>query len=162
MSEPRWVKRARKLDADGVSCAEIARRVGKTYSAVYKRLHPDATAVYNVRDNGRRRTEKTEWERNRRATDPAYGKTQCVACGEPAKKDAVSERCAPCVRRARRAARVERVRQLEHLWRAGLPIREIADLLGVPKGTVQSDLDWGRNNGYDIPHRYQVKDRAAA
>lgn len=152
--EPSWVIAARELRATtGKTYREIGELVGKSQTAVYRRLNPEKAQEVTRRSNARRRAAKQAWE-NKKKRDPA-NRGRCEDCGGPmgvgVAHDGVCARCRP---KGISESTVVLGRLVERWWNEDLSMNEIAARLGKSKGWVGGMLDCWRSNGFDLPYRY--------
>ncbi len=139
------VEQGKDLRAQGLSYAEAARRLGVSYSLLYRALNRERVAGYNRNAADRKRA----WENDMRAT--------CRRCKGPmgagtvraggTRRKVSGDVCADC----RTAVRVERLLQMCVLRAEGATNLEIADRLEVSIKTVGGELYRMRSLGYRIP-----------
>lgn len=162
MTREEKIAEARRLKAEGLSDAAIARRFGVTRSCVFKWLNPARAKEYGRRDNAR-----PERKARKLAIQNEVGGS-CPDCGGPLTKQAIwprVTRCRDCYHAACREAHRERDEQIVKWWNDdGLSLREIAERLGWSVNHVQQEI-WRlryRYGYYLAPRRSDVGQRKVA
>lgn len=151
--EPEWVIAARVLLERGISYKEIGELLGKTRQTIYNRVNIEKRRVYHRRTNAKRRQYKREWE-NAKKADPA-NRGRCTECGGlmgiGCPYDGICKDCQPKGMSDELKAKGHRV---ETLWNEGLAMQEIADQVGLTKGSLGGFMDLWRAEGFKLPYRY--------
>lgn len=155
LTTPDWVIAARELHSQGFGSTEIARLLGKSQGAVWKRLNPERAREIRREDNARRREAKQAHENQRKRRRDQRG--TCNECGGPMgignKIDGVCRACT-----ALKPRMSETTRALGHVverwWNEGLTLAEIAERLGKSRGWVGGMMDAWRGAGFNLPYRY--------
>jgi len=147
---PRTIDRdaVERLRGEGLSYAEIARRLGCSSAGVLKAANPERAVEYARRDRarpGRREAKRESDWRTSRA--PCKG-----GCGRLIWKRSGSGYCSDCGEVAQRAR--ERTETIVRMWGEGATLREIATVLDSTKATVGVDIARLRKRGYDLPYRW--------
>lgn len=150
MTRKQKIAKARRLRAQDKTLAEIADVIGDGISvSTVARWTDDEYAE-------RQRATARAWkERNKKdlaAYDRRYHqehKHPCPACGHMLSPTSKGARCPGCteVRRQRIVA----------LWAEGRSMREIEKELGCTHGHLSVEMFRMREQGYDLPHRYRVR-----
>lgn len=145
---------AENLRGEGLSNAEIGRRLGVNGSTVYKWLNPEKAREWNRQQNAARREAKREWARNNRATCPECGAIRGVNSGSQ------GTLCRPCSISQRGEQKEARWDDIERWWNEGIPGPEIAKRLGWEKSScISVELNAMRKAGRDVPYRYNEERR---
>jgi transposase len=151
---PERVAEAQRLRSEGVILKEIAARIGVALSTVHMWLtDPDGEQL--------------------RARKESY-RGVCVECGAPTsggkgRGEKAPQRCGECSSRInahllglRRIAEAEpRRREIAEMYRAGVPLKDIAAHFGIAVGNLGDKLNTMRAQGWDLPRRYST-DRVEA
>ena len=155
MTRAEKVAEAQRLRADGKVWQEIAASLGVSVSTTRRWVIPGENAHHL-------KTALAWKERNRdanRTRDRAYcqanGYDQCPRCGERKVKKA--SHCQTCRSWDHHAFASEFAR----LWRNGLTIKELARHFGKSMGMAARLTFVLRQEGYDLPYRYDEKHRKA-
>lgn len=149
-----WHVEAHALREQGFRVGEIARRLGRTSSAVSKALNPGAARAYQRWDNARpgRHEYKLAHERQRLRQPENRGECTNPGCtalrgiGAGVKKAADRGYCVDCVHAL---ADVRRT-LAEGMWADGWLHREMAEALGVGAHYFASRRE---KDGWDLPLR---------
>jgi transposase len=151
---------AARVRAGAETVSEAARREGVSYSAVYRRLHPDKLVLWRHRgnaDSARKRRWETEHRGRCRKCDGLLGSGSVGADGLPTRAAPRTGTCATCISLAAHAVEVEmiRLREIE-----GLSNRQIAHQLSVPVSTVQGRLSEWRCAGVPVARDPYMTERS--
>lgn len=81
---------------------------------------------------------------------------RCLECGGPRSEGSV--RCRRCASSERseffaQGANMEKRRKIIDLYRAGMPIKDMARILGLTPGSLALQINRLRKYGYDLPYR---------
>lgn len=128
-----------------MSYQAIADHFGVPYRRVYKALNRDTVRRWDSESDRRHRayrTAQTIARRQERAMP-------CERCGQPLSGPTHRSPCRQC----RLEIYAEKLETLERLWQQNLPVREIAEMLGVSSATVGNMATNARKRGYDLPRR---------
>lgn len=148
------IAKARKLQAQGLSLREIARRMGyKSRSPVHRLLNPEVVREQTRRANIKRAPAKRAWERQQ-------DRPACPSCGGP--RGIGSRRKSPGLcRKCRIEKESERVLQragwIVVWWAQGLTVAEIAREIGWSPGHTAQEIHRLRGEGFDLPYRQPPK-----
>lgn len=150
----RKIAEAQRLDAEGLSRAEIGRRLGVTGGCIHKWLHPDKAAEYNRKCEAQpeRAAAKREWDREN-YKQPCKG-----GCGKEVwKHPSQSGYCPQChpYHERRREHKHQRAEQIVKWWAEGLTHAQMAEKLGWSKNQMGVQVALLRQEGYDLPRRPQ-------
>jgi IS30 family transposase len=151
--------RAVEMRAAGASIQEIADEFGVSKSTACRWVNPRAAEVARQKarewKDAHREANRARDREERRSLD--Y-RGRCIECGGPMgtshREDGT---CSGCIA-SRRVARWERI---EAMWAEGLSLAEIGAELGWAAKTLSSELTVMRQEGRNVPHRYDA-DRVAA
>lgn len=143
-----WHDEARRLYGELGNMKEVARRLDRPWSTVY-------SALTDI--DRRRREYKTAWDRGARM-DGRYA-LPCPKCGrrmgsKSAHRPHTPQQCRACWEGGARG----RYDQIVEWWAEGLSLREIASRLGWTTNTLGTTMARMRAEGYDLPHRYAMRD----
>lgn len=151
--------KARELKDQGLSNAEIARRLGVTPSAITKWLNPEKTQEWNRIQNAKRHQAKLRWQ-NEKDRSPE-GRGECQSCGQlkgiGMGRHGVTGICIYCIG----AEHDRKGTEYERLWAEGKKFREIQKEMDWSPGMVRKMLDEYRGQGYNLPYRYKPGKRNA-
>lgn len=147
-SIPTWVIAANELREQGHTYQQIADLLGKSYSAIFRRLNPDKATAYHRRDAKVRKEYKRE---NANALNRDEGRRGiCVVCSGPM---GIGNRADGTCRDCQKSSTAALGHAVEGWWAEGLTLDEIGDRLGKSKGWVGGMLDRWRGQGFDLPYR---------
>lgn len=141
------------MAAEGVSTAEIARRLDVVPSTVWKWLHPDRTREFNRRDAARpeRRASHAAWVLMARE-DPERVK-MCSSCGGRTGSFVWASEQADVCATCRGSRREARWRLIAMWWGEGLTYREIGERLGWTTASAGMEVHRMREAGWNLPRR---------
>lgn len=153
-----WHDTARMMRAadPSLSAAEIADRLGKSHSCVWKALNPEKAREYNRRANVKRAEQKRAWDR----MDAERNRATCTRCGGPMGKGSGRQKtnrprtCQTCIAAAAR----ERDETLIRRWAEGAPVWKIAHELGTTANSLGTRINRirTRDGGMELlPYRYR-------
>lgn len=140
------------LYAQGVSRAEIARRVGRSPRYVDRRLDPEAVRARDRADSKGRNAYKRAWEQ-------AHDRRPCPECGTPMSVGAhrtPGSKCVRCERTWRAMRRAHREDVIEGLYHEGVSYADIAGMIGSTAKSVSTSIHAMRKQGRCLPVRHAI------
>lgn len=153
---PERVAEAQRLRAEGLTYRQIADSLG---DISLKTVAEWLTDPDRARAKARREGYQGECIVCGATTcgDIKGGRTYCRQC----------QKHAPAViadRQRRREGAAPRRAYVQRRWNEGASMKTIASELGIATGNLSDQMDRMRSSGWDLPHRYAVRDgnRAAA
>lgn len=147
-STPEQRAKAREWAARGFTLGMIAGRLGFAKQTVRRWLKPDIADRDRVQALAYRRAHHARLNRNARKYMRRRRAGTCPVCARPTPRQGV-KRCARCRREDRKWLRAE----IQHHWREGLSVAEIAAEVGVSPGAVSGQVARMRQEGESLPLR---------